>query len=201
MNDTAPSTTSLARLARWLGLDRNPLRRRSDRAESSIMAALLAAFLIGAPITATAAGHLAHAAAFRAQHGQQGWHRVPATLLETAPKGASFTYQSATFTWVRAQWTAPDGSVRVGEVPAAAGTRAGSTVHVWVNAAGAVARTPLTATQVAGRMVAAATFAPIALAVLLLSMGAMARRLLERRSLTRWEAAWEAIEPQWSHRR
>ena len=200
MTDTAPSTTSLARLARWLGLDRNPLRRRSDRVESSIMAALLAAFLIGAPITVIAVGHLAHAGALRAQHGQQAWHRVPAILLDTAPKGASFMNQSATFTWVRARWTAPDGSVRVGEVPAAAGTRAGSTVHVWAGRTGVVARTPLTATQIVGRVAAAATFAPIALGVLLLSMGALARRLLERRSLTRWEAAWEAIEPQWSHR-
>ncbi len=200
MTDTGPSTTSLARLARWLGLDRNPLRRRSDRVESSIMAALLATFLIGAPITAIAAGHLAHAGALRAQQGQQAWHRVPAMLLDTAPKGASFKNQSATFTWVRARWTAPDGSVRVGEVPAAAGTRAGSTVHIWVDRAGAVTSTPLTATQIVGRVAAAATFAPIAVGVVLLGMGALARRLLERRSLTRWAAAWEAIEPQWSHR-
>src|SRR5215471_468881 len=39
-----------APLARRLGLDRNPLRRRSDRAEAWIRIALVLAFLIGAPL-------------------------------------------------------------------------------------------------------------------------------------------------------
>ena len=164
------------------------------------MAALLAAFLIGAPITAIAASHVARAATLRAQHTQQGWHRVSAVLLDTAPKNASFMYQSATFAWVRARWTAPNGSAHVGEVPAASGTRAGSKVRVWVDSSGRVTTAPLTPSQMLDRMVAAVVFAPIVLAVLLLSLGAMARRLIQRRRLTGWQAAWEAIEPQWTHR-
>jgi hypothetical protein len=44
------------RLARGLGLDGNPLRRASDRAEAWIRAGLLVVFLIGAPMAAVAAG-------------------------------------------------------------------------------------------------------------------------------------------------
>src|SRR6201995_767817 len=50
------------RLARTLGLDRNPLRRGSDLAEAWIRAGLVVVFLVGAPIAAVAAGLLtAHA--------------------------------------------------------------------------------------------------------------------------------------------
>jgi hypothetical protein len=45
-----------ARLVRALGLDGNPLRRASDRAEAWIRAGLLVVFLIGAPTAAVAAG-------------------------------------------------------------------------------------------------------------------------------------------------
>ena len=48
------------RLARALGLDGNPLRRASDRAETWIRIGLLAVFLIAAPIAAPAAGGWAH---------------------------------------------------------------------------------------------------------------------------------------------
>ncbi len=200
MVDRAPRTTGLARPVRWLGLDHNPLRRRSDRAETSIVAALLATFLMGAPLAAITFGNLAHAASLRVQRAQQAWHRVPATLIANAPPNSSFTYQSTSVAWVTARWTAPGGSVRVGEVPAPGGAKAGSTVGVWIDGNGRVTGPPLSSAQLVDRMVAAVAFAPIALAVMLLTVGAVAGRLLERRRLRGWEAAWEAIEPQWSHR-
>src|SRR5690242_7712411 len=56
----------LTRLARALGLDRNPLRRATDRAEAWIRAGLLAVFVIAGPITASAAGHWAYHAGIAA---------------------------------------------------------------------------------------------------------------------------------------
>ena len=50
----------LTRLARALGLDRNPLRRATDRAEAWIRAGLLAVFLIAGPMAALGAGHWAY---------------------------------------------------------------------------------------------------------------------------------------------
>lgn len=61
-----------ARLARALGLDGNPLRRGSDRAEAWIRAWLVVIFLIAGPMAALAAGQwTAHAA-------------VPAALITLA---------------------------------------------------------------------------------------------------------------------
>jgi hypothetical protein len=54
------------RLARALGLDGNPLRRASDRAEAWLRIGLLAVFLLAAPVAAPAAGAWAHQAAVTA---------------------------------------------------------------------------------------------------------------------------------------
>ena len=53
-----PRTT---RLARNLGLDGNPLRRATDRAMTWIRTGLLAAFLVGGPLSAIGAGHWMYA--------------------------------------------------------------------------------------------------------------------------------------------
>src|SRR5690348_18243309 len=56
-------TCWLARLLRGRRLDRNPLRRGSDRAETVVLGVLLAAFLAAAPFAAHAAWALGHASA------------------------------------------------------------------------------------------------------------------------------------------
>jgi len=58
------------RLARALGLDRNPLRRASDRAEAWIRIALLAVFLIAGPIAALSVGGSAYHAGITAASEQ-----------------------------------------------------------------------------------------------------------------------------------
>jgi hypothetical protein len=72
-------------LARRLGLDGNPLRRRSDRIAIYLGALLLATFLIGAPQLSVAAvawaGH-AGAAGPRAEHTG---YRVPAVRMSAGP--------------------------------------------------------------------------------------------------------------------
>jgi hypothetical protein len=68
------------RLARALGLDGNPLRRASDRAEAWLRIGLLAVFLIAAPVAAPAMGAWAHHAAVTAGPAKA----APAHHLKTA---------------------------------------------------------------------------------------------------------------------
>lgn len=84
MNDKATPITRRSRLTRHLALDENPLRRRTDRLETWIMASLLAAFLAGAPLIAVAAGSWTHAGSIREQRSQRSWHPLPAVLLQAA---------------------------------------------------------------------------------------------------------------------
>src|SRR5215831_7972957 len=107
-----------APLARRLGLDRNPLRRRSDRAEAWIRIALVLAFLIGAPLAFLGAERWADSVAPTVGHAQRaGEHRVPATLLQGVP-GGSDSFAVVTLGWVRARWIVPGGPARTGYVEA-----------------------------------------------------------------------------------
>ena len=111
--------------------DRNPLRRRCDRAEAAIVTVLVAVFLAGAPLMALAAGRQAHDRG-QPEHGQlAGWHQVPAVLRTATIQ--RFAPSPAT-AWAR--WAAPGGVPHTGKVLAPAGLTAGAVVPVWVDAAG-----------------------------------------------------------------
>src|SRR5271165_980833 len=113
-----------ARLARALGLDGNPLRRASDRAEAWIRVGLLAVFLIAGPIAAVAAGGWVHqAGAAGTSIGAAQAHPVRAVLLQPAGSATSLTAPAADVpVWVRARWASPGAPARTGEVLAPRGS-------------------------------------------------------------------------------
>ena len=75
----------LTRLARALGLDRNPLRRTSDRTEAWIRVGLLAVFLIAGPVVAIGAGGWAYHGGMTVASVQPApSHRAGATALRSA---------------------------------------------------------------------------------------------------------------------
>jgi len=194
----SPGSTWLGRLARGLRLDRNPLRRGSDRAETAMLGVLLAAFLAGAPFAAHAAGSWTYAASIREAQAQQATLRqVPATLLQAAaPWNISESGSEA-----NARWKAPDGQVRTGQIFVLSGAPAGSTVMVWTNQAGQLTDSPLQRSQVTGRADMARVLAVAALGAALSIVGLAGRWALDRRRLTAWDAEWRATEPRWSSRR
>jgi hypothetical protein len=193
-----PRSTWLSRLLRGQRPDRNPLRRGSDRAETAILGVLLAAFLAGAPFAANAAGSWTYATTAReAQLQQATTYQVPATLVQTALPGSVSVYGGE----ANARWRAPDGQVRTGQVFVPSGAAVGSTVMVWTNRAGQLTDSPLMHTQVVGRAVMSRVLAVAALGVLLIAVGMLARRALDKRRLAAWDADWLATGPRWSSRR
>ncbi len=197
---TTPTMT-WRRLTRRPARARNPLRRRSDVIEAWLLPGVIIAFVALSPIAGTAAGLWARAGNVAATRAQQTWHRADAVLLQASPgplmsDGGANTW----LVWTPARWTS-DGRQRTGEVPAAAGTRAGSTVPVWLDRAGNVQSPPLTAAQDGHHIIVAVSLALAALAVLLAGLALLTRRLLNWRRLAGWEAAWRSVSPQWSPRR
>ena len=192
-------TSWLARLLRGRRLDRNPLRRGSDRAETVVLGALLAAFLAAAPFAAHAAGSWAHASAVRdAQARRASLHQVTATLLGAAPVLSG--YGLASDFAVEARWRAPDGRVRTGELLVTATAAAGHSTRIWVDRAGRLTG-PLSRDQVTGRVQLAVGVAVGGLAVLLIVAAWLARRGIDRRRMAAWDADWLANGPRWSPRR
>jgi hypothetical protein len=188
------------RLTRVLGLDGNPLRRASDRAEAWIRVGLLAVFLIAAPIAAlAAAGWGGHVSTAEASARTVPVHAIRAVLLQKAPApagaaGAAWGGQ----VWVPARWNNARGSARTDEVLAPEGTPAGTAVTVWLNASGRVTSPPPEPGQ-AGNLAVLAALAAVALTVL--AALRLTQRFLNWRRLAAWEAAWSAVGPRWTGHR
>ena len=114
------------RLARALGLDRNPLRRATDRAEAWIRAGLLALFLIAGPMAALGAGHWAYHAGTTAGRVQAApAHRVrPAALQQASTITDQLRVGQGGRVWAGTPGEGAGRSARTGEVLAAAMTLA-----------------------------------------------------------------------------
>jgi hypothetical protein len=192
--------TWLPRLVRRWRPDRNPLRRTSDRMEAALLAILIAAFLCGAPLAGIAAGRAAAASSVRAERVEAGWHRVPAVLLRQAPGQAHPLFQAPLDPMVPAQWKAPDGTLRTGEIYAPEGAAAGSTVLVWTDRSGELTAFPLHRGDVVEDVALAASLATVAVAAVLAVLALLTRWVLDRRRLAAWDARWRATGPQWTGR-
>jgi hypothetical protein len=185
-------------VARRLGFDHNPLRRRLDLIDGWLLPAVIAALLTLGPLVAVGVGLWVHADNAAAQRAQRSWHEVRAVVLQPVPGPAiSGNGSNSWVVWTPARWTA-DGRTRVGNVPAPAGTSEDAVVPVWLNRAGQVQPPPLTAAGACARILLAALFALASLAALLTVLAATAHWLLDRRRLAGWEAAWRSVGPQWS---
>ena len=190
----------LARLARWLGFDRNPLRRGTDRIEAALRLVMMIMLVAAVPAAAVVAGQRADHPALNRAHAQQAAdHLVNAVLLEQAPAtGIPDPYTSVQTAWVLARWQPPGLPPRTGDVLATAGARKGSTVRTWINASGAVTDPPLDHRDIVGDVCIAVIATCLVSGLVLLALGTLARRALDRRRLSAWEAEWRASGPLWS---
>ncbi len=116
----------LTRLARALGLARNPLRRASDRAEAWIRVGLLAVFLIAGPMAALGGGHWAyHAGITAARVPAAPAHRLKSAALQQAPTTTDLPrLGQGGRAWAGARGKGTGPSARTGEVLAAVMTLA-----------------------------------------------------------------------------
>ena len=188
------------RIARRLGLDGNPLRRRTDKIAARLAALLLAVFLIGAPfLSAAAVGWAGHhrAADLRAQ---RSWHQVSAVLLQGVPAPTATSGVLGYYHQVLARWTTPDGRARTGRIPVSTDLAAGRTVRLWVDSAGSPPGPPPNLWAVLTRQAAATVVATSGLGIVLLCLAWAGRWVLDRRRLADWQAGWAAVGPQWTRR-
>jgi hypothetical protein len=194
---------SLARLVRWLGFERNPLRRGTDRVEAVLRLVMILLVVAAVPAAAVVVGRWAdHDALHRAQAQRAVDHQVTAVLLSDAPAIATPNpYTSVQTSWVPARWQPPGQPPRTGEVLALVGARKGSTVRTWIDPSGTVTDPPLDHRVVVGDVWIAVTATCLVSWLLLLVAGTLAGGVLDRRRLRAWEAEWRAIGPLWSRHR
>ncbi len=192
-----PGVNRAVRFVRRWRLDRNPLRRAADRVETVVLAVLVAAFLIGGPFAALAAGAWVHGTAQRAQRAQEAsrW-QVTGVVLAVAESAAG-----ENLIWrAQARWRAPDGREVTRQVPVPSGTRAGGKLQVWTDRTGDFTTAPLLDSQVADQTTSAQALGVAATAGVLTLAGALALWTLNKRRMAAWDADWQATGPRWTTR-
>jgi len=188
------------RLRGRLGLDGNPLRRRTDRVATWLAAQFLVVVLIGVPLAGIAAFTWAARAGAAELRAERSWREVPAVLLRSVPVPDSFAGGVFGYSWVPARWRAPDGQVRSGDIAVEVGLAAGRTVRMWVDHTGRPTDPPLTHKAMLARAATAAAVATVLLLIVLSFLAMAGRWLLDRRRLANWELAWAIVGPQWTKR-
>jgi len=188
--------TRRARLVHRFALDRNELRRWSDRIEAWFLLGLVITFVPLASVAVVSAVRWVHADGAHELGDELRLTRVTAVIARDAPAVEIPTPESVLI-WVPARWTA--GGVRhAGDVPVAPGTRAGSAVRIWIDAAGKFQQPPLTLSQLSARIVLAAVGAPLAVALgMLLAWGGL-RCLLDWRRMAAWDQSWSVVGRSWT---
>lgn len=197
-----PSGNCRERCARWLGLDHNPLRRTTDRLEVWLRLAALVLLLTAVPVGAFMCGQTAnHLLAQQARAQQRADHLVSATLTQAAPAGSFGSYVVGTDVWAEAQWTAPDGALRSGQVLAPGGAPTGHKVAILVNNSGATVRQPAQHQDVVASAIILGGIGALFLILLLISVHALIRSALDRRRLQAWDSEWQSTGPLWTGHR
>jgi len=192
------ATPGMSPAARWLREylpDRNPLRRTTDRARTAVIGLLLLVFLAAAPLASILASSWSSGPRSVAQ---QTRYHVAAVLLAGPPRPIADGYGGAVDLLARASWASPAGTMRSGEIPVAAGEKAGHTVMIWIDAAGGLAGPPARA---ATNQPLASVAAVLLVGAVVVVAGKLGCWLLDRRRLAAWDADWDATEPLWSFRR
>ncbi|MGH3245432.1 MAG: Rv1733c family protein [Trebonia sp.] len=187
----------LFRAIRGARLDRNPLRRGTDRLEACLLVGLFVALAAATPFAARLADHASYASALHTRQEQLATrHQVRAVL--TADAGEAGGYSLNAFVLTPATWTSVAGVHRSGEVPADPGSRKGTAVTVWTAANGYLDSPPLTVPEAASQGEATGIGVVVAAVVACLAGACGIRQLLNSRRMAAWDADWLATAPTWN---
>jgi hypothetical protein len=185
---------ALNRARRRLGLDRNDLRRRVDRAQWALAGALLMVFLATAPATAGIVADHVYSSGVRTEHREKATrHQIDATVVGVAqspPTGQG----GATTPIVRLRWSAPDGTPRTGEAPARGTIVTGARQRIWIDDSGAATARPRRHVQTVGATIYAAAGTTAAIGSVLLIAYGTVRRHCDRCRSRLWDVDWARLD-------
>jgi hypothetical protein len=183
---------------RTRGCARNPLRRRIDDVERSIITGLVVLFLVVAPLLCVFTGRLADAAGLREQRAEQAWRPVPAVLQQSAAQGLVGQDAAWGAAWVQARWIAPDGQQRSGPIAVGLTAKAKQNVTIWVTESGQVTHPPLSHGEVLDGIANAAMATSAGVAALFAIIAALIRVAINRRRMAEWTRDWDVVGPRWT---
>ncbi|MER7771479.1 hypothetical protein [Kitasatospora sp. NPDC096140] len=189
---------------RALGARHEPLARPLDRsrARAWLLAALGAALVLA--VSTVGALLLFRITAPQADIERARLHQVDAVIRtvpgQTATGGGRLAGGHNSRTEVEATWTAPDGTAHAGTVQALRPAAAGSSMSIWIDAAGDASPPPVDRAALAVSAACAGTGTLLTLLALVVLALRLRLHALDRRAETAWTDGWSRLEPLWSGR-
>ncbi|MFM9372231.1 hypothetical protein [Streptomyces sp. Da 82-17] len=200
--EQGPPSQRRARVRLLWALRRNPLRRRSDVLRAWVGLAVLLAVAVAAPAAAVLSADLARRHYTRVAHEQAATgHETTAVLLHDSPghpEPGSAEADEARYP-VEVRFTDPHGRVRTAQADVLPHLSTGSRVQVWAAADGTLADPPPTAAEIANRSKGCAVIAVLAVHLTGGLVYGVTHRLVQRRNLAAWEAAWARTAARWTN--
>lgn len=181
---------------RYLCAWHNSMARRTDRVESVIAAVLLVLFGLSFPLASWSAQSVYHTSSEHARTQRASGRWVTAVLLYNAPPAPADGVASES--WVKARWTAPDGRKRIEQIPATAGTSAGSSQQIWIDRNGHRTPSPPTSAAIVAEAVGAGLLVVTGAAFVLEIARRAVRSRLDRTRFLGWDVEWDRIGPRWT---
>jgi hypothetical protein len=196
---TRPSQHSATRrMIRWIGFDRNPLRRRSDRVQTVFRLLAVAAALVALPLTIAVGAHVAGVENREAR--QQSGNRHLVTAVTTTAAASPAGYYNSDKATASVRW-AYGGVAHTAVLAVDQGTAIGTSELLWVDSAGLPAAPPLSVYQAIGDGVFAGIGLAAGATAVLISVSALVALRLNRVRAAAWASEWALIEPRWAGRR
>lgn len=187
------------RLARRFGLDRNPLRRRSDRAESALLLTAACLLVVAMAVGTVVGWHVTDAGTRRASAEQAARHRTVAVLLADTAVTSRPAGLGPAPTAVRARWSA-HGQTYTGSIDAQQGMARGDTLTIWVDRRGRPVEAPYTRADAVADG-AGSGFTVLGGTLLVAWIGWLVGRWrLDRARFAVWDDDWARVEPGWTGR-
>ncbi|MFC9435825.1 hypothetical protein [Nocardia sp. NPDC057030] len=189
---TTGSVNMYRRTCRRVGLDRNPMRRREDRVQTMVAAALALVFLIIVPVLVLTVGvSVYHTETAVVQAKTAQLHQVEATVTET---GKAPLY--APIMPAKVQWKDADGVVHTEDYQSTTLVQPGQSVTIWLNGADKIVEPP-SGTQALSKAVLLTGGALLGATIVVAGSYFALRRGLDRRRLRMWEMEWATADLRW----
>jgi hypothetical protein len=168
---------------------RNPLRRRVDRIESTVVLLAILAGLVAVPVGAAFGTSVRERSEQHAAQQRSVLQPVQARTAEDAPVGMPDVPGDEAAT-SRVVWQHSDGSVREGRADVLLGTKANTELTIWLDRSGAIAAAPRPAGDSAALGGGVGLTVVLGSWFLLWLLVLAARVPLERRRMLEWQDDW-----------
>lgn len=189
----------LRRCVRRAGLVPSALRRPVDRVQRAVAFVLLGLALIAVPLAALTCARWSYRSGVAAENAERSVRFRTAATAEAVGVGA--TGDRYVHETLRAHWTAPDGSARVGILTSWKKAKPGSRHTIWVDLKGTATTPPRPHGRTVTDSAYAATGAGLAAALPLVGVYLAVRRRCDRHRDALWDAGWARMDADAGHNR